>query len=108
MNAIERAFSGIDAVHGEDPARTPDGRAKELVYAERMSHWLGALVPDASDALRIARAKKPRSSTSPAVPRGSSPTLCDRLREAQPSCLLAWSQFTRFHHASTYFARALR
>lgn len=52
--ALERALARIDAVHDEDPSRTPDGRARERVYAEHMSAWLDRLAPDASEALRIA------------------------------------------------------
>jgi hypothetical protein len=48
------AVARIDAAHAEDPARTPDGRAKELVYAERMSARLGQFMPEASEALRLA------------------------------------------------------
>jgi len=48
------ALTAIDAVHAEDPERDADGRAKELVYAERMSAWLERLVPQASEELRLA------------------------------------------------------
>ena len=56
--AIER----IDAANGLDPTlitdrSTPDGaaeRPKELVHAERMTHWLGVLDPMASDAQLLA------------------------------------------------------
>jgi len=50
----QRALAAIDAVHAEDPERDADGRAKELVYAERMSAWLERLVPQASEELRFA------------------------------------------------------
>jgi hypothetical protein len=43
-SAIER----FDAANAEDP----DG--EELIYAQRMSEWLEKLVPDASEALRLA------------------------------------------------------
>jgi len=48
------ALAAIDAVHAEDPERDADGRAKELVYAERMSAWLKRLSPEASEALTLA------------------------------------------------------
>lgn len=51
---FERAVAGIDAAHVEDPARAADGRARELVYAERMSARLAAFAPQASEALRLA------------------------------------------------------
>jgi hypothetical protein len=51
---FERALALIDAAHAEDPQRDACGRPRELVYAERMSGWLGRLVPDASEALRLA------------------------------------------------------
>ncbi len=44
----------IDEVHDEDPVRVEDGRARERVYAERMTAWLGRLTEAPSDALRIA------------------------------------------------------
>ncbi len=51
------AIARFDAVNAEDPNReTIDGvqRPKELVYAERMSAWLGRLVGDASEVVRLA------------------------------------------------------
>lgn len=54
---LARAIAAIDAANAEDPVLVEvDGvrRPKELVHAERMSHWLGVLAPDASDAQRIA------------------------------------------------------
>jgi hypothetical protein len=50
---LEAAFARIDAAHAEDPEKE-GGRPKELVYAERMSARLKKLVPDASEALRLA------------------------------------------------------
>jgi hypothetical protein len=44
----------IDAAHTADPARTSDGRAAELVYADRMEAWVARLVPNASPSLRLA------------------------------------------------------
>jgi len=48
-----QALAAIDAVHAQDPERE-GGRARELVYAERMSAWLAKLAPQASEALRLA------------------------------------------------------
>jgi Domain of unknown function (DUF4202) len=44
INAIER----FDAENARDPNQ------KELLYAQRMSEWLGRLAPDASEALQLA------------------------------------------------------
>jgi len=44
----------IDAAHAADPARAPDGRAAEQVYADRMEAWVVRLVPAASPLLRLA------------------------------------------------------
>lgn len=54
MSAYDRARQLIDAAHAADPTRTADGRAAELVYAERMEGWVARLVPDASPLLRLA------------------------------------------------------
>jgi tRNAThr (cytosine32-N3)-methyltransferase len=54
MSAFARARALVDAAHATDPHRTPDGRAAELVYAERMEAWVARLVPDATDLLRLA------------------------------------------------------
>ena len=48
-----QALAAIDAVHAQDPERE-GGEPKELVYARRMSAWLERLVPQASDALKLA------------------------------------------------------
>jgi tRNAThr (cytosine32-N3)-methyltransferase len=50
---MARCLAAIDAAHAAD-ARREDGRPAELVYAERVSTWTAMLVPDASDALRLA------------------------------------------------------
>ncbi|MEY4488862.1 MAG: hypothetical protein RIQ79_1370 [Verrucomicrobiota bacterium] len=52
--AYARARAAIDAAHAADPSRATDGRAAELVYAERMEAWVLRLVPDASELLRLA------------------------------------------------------
>ncbi len=44
----------IDTAHAADPTRTEDGRAAELVYAERMEKWVECLVPAAPALLRLA------------------------------------------------------
>ena len=54
MDPYGRARELIDAAHAADPQRTPDGRAAELVYADRMEAWVQRLVPDASPLLRLA------------------------------------------------------
>ena len=45
---LERALERIDAVNAQDP------HGKELLYARRMSAWLGRIEPGASEALRLA------------------------------------------------------
>ena len=52
--AYQRARAAIDAAHEADPKRTADGRAAELVYAERMEAWVARLVPEAPALLRLA------------------------------------------------------
>src|SRR5437763_15256959 len=54
MDVYARARELIDAAHAADPSRTPDGRAHELGYADRMEFWVGQLEPDASPLLRLA------------------------------------------------------
>jgi hypothetical protein len=49
-----RARELIDAAHAADPRRTPDNQPAELVYADRMEHWVAQLVPGASPLLRLA------------------------------------------------------
>ena len=53
MLALDATIAAIDAANADDPRRV-EGRAFELVYAERMSARLAALYPDASDLLKIA------------------------------------------------------
>jgi Domain of unknown function (DUF4202) len=53
-SAHDRARQLIDSAHAADPARTPDGRPAELVYADRVEAWVVKLVPDATPALRLA------------------------------------------------------
>jgi tRNAThr (cytosine32-N3)-methyltransferase len=54
MDAHARARQLIDAAHAADPQRAADGRAAELVYADRMEAWVARLVAPASPALRLA------------------------------------------------------
>jgi hypothetical protein len=54
MDPLSRARELIDAAHAADPARAPDGRAAELVYAERMEGWIVRLDPAAPLILRLA------------------------------------------------------
>ena len=54
MDAYIRARALIDAAHAADPNRAPDGRAAELVYADRMEAWVSRLVPQAPPLLRLA------------------------------------------------------
>ena len=49
-----KARAAIDAAHAPDPKRAPDGRAAELVYAERIEAWVVRLMPDAAPHLRLA------------------------------------------------------
>ena len=54
MDAHARARVLNDAVHAADPQRADDGRAAELVYAERIEAWVVRLVPEATPLLRLA------------------------------------------------------
>lgn len=54
---LVRAIAAIDAINAADPVRlVVDGedRPKEVVHAERVTHWLGVLDPDASEAQVLA------------------------------------------------------
>ena len=54
---FETAIARFDAVNAEDPnSEEVNGVTypKELLYAQRMTAWLGRLAPDASEALRLA------------------------------------------------------
>jgi tRNAThr (cytosine32-N3)-methyltransferase len=50
----ERARELIDAAHAADPRREPDGRAVELVYADRMEAWVARLAPGSGALLLLA------------------------------------------------------
>lgn len=54
MTAYQRARILIDEIHEADPARTPEGVAQELLYADRMEAWTRRLVLGASPLLRLA------------------------------------------------------
>jgi hypothetical protein len=54
MDAYERARALIDSAHTADPVRAPDGRAAELIYADRMEAWVIKLVPAADALLKLA------------------------------------------------------
>lgn len=54
MDASAQARKLIDAAHAADPKRTPDGRAAELVYADRLESWVARLVPAATPLLLLA------------------------------------------------------
>lgn len=71
MDAADRARAAIDAAHEADPNRTRDGRAAEVVYADRMEKWITRIVPAAEPVLRLAARCQHLERWS--VPRGSFP-----------------------------------
>ncbi|MCS6243061.1 MAG: DUF4202 domain-containing protein [Opitutus sp.] len=48
------ARSLIDSAHAADPARTPEGHAAELIYADRVEAWVNRLDVAATLILRLA------------------------------------------------------
>ncbi|MGH7995318.1 MAG: DUF4202 domain-containing protein [Opitutaceae bacterium] len=54
MTPAEKARTAIDAVHGRDPHRLPEGLPAELAYADRIEGWTVRLEPAADDLLRLA------------------------------------------------------
>jgi tRNAThr (cytosine32-N3)-methyltransferase len=54
LSPYERARALIDEAHAADPRRTADGKAEELVYADRMEAWVAKLVPNGPAVLRLA------------------------------------------------------
>ncbi len=54
MDSLTRARELIDAAHAADPVRAADGRAAELVYAERVEGWVVRLDPATPAILRLA------------------------------------------------------
>ncbi|MDB6115388.1 MAG: hypothetical protein JWQ62_2333 [Lacunisphaera sp.] len=71
MDAYARARELIDAAHAADPKKTADGRAAELVYADRMEAWVSRLGPDTTPLLRLAARSQHLERWS--VPRASFP-----------------------------------
>ena len=71
MDCYQKAREAIDQAHRADPQRSTDGQPAELVYADRMEHWVGRVVPDASPALRLAARSQHLERWS--VPRASYP-----------------------------------
>lgn len=51
---LRACIARFDTANAEDPNREPDGSPKELVYAKRMSAWLGRLDPQAPVEVRLA------------------------------------------------------
>ena len=57
QSRFDAAIAAFDEANGEDPNLVVDHGAtypKELLYARQMTRWLDRLVPDASEALRLA------------------------------------------------------
>lgn len=54
MDAYQRARELIDAAHSADPHRLEDGRAAELVYADRMENWVANVAVEPTPLLRLA------------------------------------------------------
>ena len=54
MTTYDRARELIDSAHAADPTRAPEGRAAELVYADRVETWVVKLIPTATPILRLA------------------------------------------------------
>lgn len=50
---LQAALAGFDALHAEDPVQE-DGVPAELLYAERMTAWLGQLAPGAPEPVVLA------------------------------------------------------
>lgn len=54
---FEAAIQRFDEANAQDPHSEPDqgeARPRELVYADRLTHWVLRLQPNASEALRLA------------------------------------------------------
>ena len=54
MDAYAKARELIDAAHAADPKRAADGRAAELVYAERMEAWVVRAAENPTALLQLA------------------------------------------------------
>ena len=51
--SLEKCLLAIDELHSQDPKKV-DGKAAELLYAERMTKWLNKLNSNPSEELQIA------------------------------------------------------
>jgi Domain of unknown function (DUF4202) len=54
MDAYQKGRELIDAAHSADPVRTKDGGAAELLYADRIEHWVARLDERSRPILRLA------------------------------------------------------
>lgn len=54
MDVYAQARELIDQAHSADPHRTAEGRAAELVYAERMEHWVTKVAAEPTPLLKLA------------------------------------------------------
>jgi len=54
MDAYQNARASIDAAHAADPSKTSEGRAAELVYADRVEAWIVRLDSASSPIVRLA------------------------------------------------------
>jgi len=54
MDAYQNARASIDAAHAADPSKTPEGRAAEMVYADRVEAWIVRLDSASSPIVRLA------------------------------------------------------
>ena len=52
--SYDRARELIDAAHAADPQKSADGRAAELLYADRMEAWVVQVAPGSTALLRLA------------------------------------------------------
>ncbi|WP_245844438.1 DUF4202 domain-containing protein [Nibricoccus aquaticus] len=53
LSPYARARELIDEAHSADPTRTAEGKAAELVYADRVEAWVAKLVPNGPAVLRL-------------------------------------------------------
>ena len=54
MDPYQHARELIDTAHAADPHRTPDGQPAELIYADRMEHWVTRVAAEPTPLLRLA------------------------------------------------------
>ncbi|HVU22967.1 MAG TPA: DUF4202 domain-containing protein [Opitutus sp.] len=71
MDVFQRARELIDQAHAADPRRAADGRAAELVYADRMEAWVVRAAAEPTPLLQLAARCQHLERW--AVPRGSFP-----------------------------------